>query len=1846
MTPDPVEEIIGDERWMDLARDPVKLEAAEDQLFERSLDVDPARREWYDALEQNKQSHVRTAFGGFLRERYADRFPEPAKAAEAPVGDQQPAIGDPGLAEQGFVSTARGGLHTGKFIADVAARVMSGELIVEDLAKLGTSLGYLGAAALERVGELEDKRVGGTPGKLTLWAREAKSEARANAQLLDNLIQTSNPVAKALEDVSADFDATLETVNQAYPTKRFAERTPDGDKIIHWELLKDPEYWAQTLPEFVQQLSSTIALGGGTIKGASLMGAAMEALPLAEELEKSGDPDAELRAFMFGMAVAQLEKIGLDKMFKGGSPSRLKRAAAAFVTEPATEWAEGPVGAFLQFMAREGYEAEDVTREVLQAAWDEIEVIPATALIGLAGGSGPRMSAAKREEQIRQMTEEAAELLPEFQAARAERAASVQLPKATGLDVEGEHVFFTDADGARIGEAHPTRPERDQIGEWQAGEQLPDEEQFKHFVQGLVVREAMTETETPEAPAAVEPEPQRPVAREPVVDRQGYIDLDAELRDLDAREQPTPRPGGPGVAAYVAASGENAGPGGNLGEPYQPGEVPKADSRDEHMPLELPELGAFLTQVMGGKFPRIFTKLRSKRGAALGQFRYQEGRVTGQEAIELRADIFQLITEPEKVALRQEAAAYAKEKVPDPPPDASRADRKSQAKARADMARDHYEFLFETAHRAAMKNNPALASKVIARELIHYIDFMPQGMLKRGNIFGHIAAFKKYHKQQLSQSWEDQYIDGPYKILNARDKARIKRDVERELKRGQTTIEEIVRDIPIFEHANITAGMVKAIWTDNEAREKYPELYLFLARLPPEQKKQVVKEAMNGAVDELLNEVPGRRQVGTERVVEQREVTSIVDPALFAQKFRERIQREMAQRGIITRQQILAELEPMIAWWRGTETMEPYFRTPEEMYAEAGSVMLNNPAAVRKRAPTYYRAFHEWFQRRPEIKKAYYQIQDDMKKGTIHAERVKNLRQSVLASTKEAAEVQRLANSYTFREAWDAFIYVFDRAWGPVYHRVKRISEYMGGRKARLEAAIGDYNYRKAHHEKYLARIGMEVMDPLLDMGMDSMDLFEYMFHKHILENRPDVGSPLYWSDKASAERLEEMQTVTFPGEKWRALQNAQNQFWQIRQQEVIKPLRDSQIFSDEQMQTIAINQFYAKIKPHRKDVTDIQTTIEQMMEASIGKEATVRLYKTVGYVGPIENSFLATMQQDLSLMDMALREPTKKLLIDVMSNSIYADEWAKAEPKWDGKKMSYEIKENKRMGSLVFMHHGKMQVWYGPAALVQQYTRGNAIENRLAAFIFHHGSRHFQNWMTQLNYGFWPVAYARDIGAFRDQMPGAKRNPFSKKSYWHYRKRALKAAKSSVLGRHNKDALEALDRGVWITQRERITGQDSDIPAADLFLSYGQREEMWLPKDAQAERSVRRGARRIAEIYRGWGQVRERAVKIAGMFYLDDHHSDMSEFQKREFIREFSGSPDFLQRGRGGIALNFLMPFFNPVKEGVRSGLKSTFRSPRTAGERAWKFTKYTFLPLVALEAARRGMFAALLGDDASDELQEMLNAIPRYDWDNYECIPLGWVDREQGKVAYFRRALHDNERVLRGVLAKAMRSDQETMRFKDLANVAGAQLPGWNPIFKTAIAWHTYKVTGHPPIDVYSGVQILSDDMVKADQSPEGDWHGDWAMAQYTWDTMGGGIIHRFGAARQYLPNPEKKPLEKFLALPVISNLLGRWIKVSSRGLTVPDEQIDKMVDNTRALARVKAQQMIALTLAGKPLTDAQIELLQTDEYLEGYYSRKLDEVHELRSMTPRQRAEKKASSKVALEAMMEDRFRRGDY
>lgn len=1278
----------------------------------------------------------------------------------------------------------------------------------------------------------------------------------------------------------------------------------------------------------------------------------------------------------------------------------------------------------------------------------------------------------------------------------------------------------------------------------------------------------------------------------------------AEIAALD--EQQTTGAQSMGRTQGAEATTAQAYPGGPLGEaPPKP-----ADNRGfTRFPMELPEAVKFARDLAGGAYPRLRERLRLLGGRALGVFRHNDAH--GKASIEMRRDLFDL-PESERARLRDEAKQYA-EVAGKTPEEVAR------------IAAERYDWL----KREAFKENPLMALKILWHEIGHWVDWVPDHMIQgRGNLFGRLASLKRYLRHTLPEG-----PDVPDRPITPKEREALKKEAEAELRKEMGPMEEIVRTIwidePQYRVAGVTAEDVKRL-LGMDARESMPDLYLWFAGQSGDVKRDILRAAMKGMVDERVAALGKREQVGTKRVWRTERQTVGREPTReeIMARLKEKLRAEMRKRRMVELKQLKAEIEPMIAWWRGTDTMEPYFAKSSEMYAEAFSIFANNPAALAQRAPTYYRVLTNYLSQKPEVAKLYREIQDSIGAGTIMRDRVEDLRRSWRVDDEQSMERARNRERLTSRDWLDNVLYHMDDRLGPVYQVARKSGARrppppsdmgsLGARYAaplnageRLREAAGNYRYRATEHERLLSRINREVVEPLADAGVDRVMLAEYMFHKHVVESRyvrdaetgelRMIGNPMGWAPKNSLDRLAEMKTQ-LGADGFARVEAAQKRFRQIYEEQVVDLIQRSGMASPELMQALEERTFYATFQAVKGEVKD---GIEQLLEERYGAGVGSKIYRQVGNLGEIKNPLTATTLKAMSLTSAAYRNIVKRETVSAMLEHDQAN-IREADVRWTGDRMEPVIVETPKLGTLVYLEQGRPRAYYVPKGVADAINGKPAVENLLAL-----SAIKSMSWMkaifTQLNYGFWPVAFVKDAIAWQMQLPGAGPAQYAKRIG-----PALKAAYDAWGGRRaNPLADEALRRQMMITRADTrgvlgAAGDEFDLAIA----SYGLDLVKWGEAERKGTALVR-----LWNAYRELGQVAERAQKIAGMTHLDAKFPDMPEWQKQELVRERAGSPDFLRRGSASPLVDWAMMFFNPWKEGLRSVAKTARDNPFSFGS---KVLGAVITPAVLQSLATKGAMGP--------ELEEMYGSVSDYDLTNYLVIPLGWHDRERKKVAYIRLPLWEPARIMHGAVFQGM-----TGRGQGILSQAGGQIPGINPLLTTAAMWATY-LGGKNPYDSFRGREVLSPDVFAVGGAPAAA-----AMLRQTWNNLGGALITQL--QERPIGEPEPERVEAFLRLPVVSNALGRWVKVSNRGVFDRDRKAAQPAAVEAATRREVVRGVVEKIMADPPqaLTDSERVIMRHPDAQRYFYELRLKTAQSRNSLQQQrlQRLPSKAQKAAAMNA-----------
>ena len=281
---------------------------------------------------------------------------------------------DPGTLEMGAVGLAEGGsgaLRTLGILIEEGGRLAEQKLAPAARIKLD--------AAIEKIApEFYERR-----------RREALSFDPTMREADTGVIEGTG------EKIRTRFENQLEEIGRVYPRKMVTEDP---------KALMDPAYWSRNVGQAAVSQGIMALTGGGTAAGMAVAGGAMEAIPAFRDMvEVEGIPrdDAIKRAAAFGAMVAGLEKFGLDRIFKSGGKKPIKTAIMAALSEPGQEWAEDPVGALITHLGRQGVTLSEVGRKIVEAAWQGLNVIPASFALGGGMNVGQQVITGKaRQERL------------------------------------------------------------------------------------------------------------------------------------------------------------------------------------------------------------------------------------------------------------------------------------------------------------------------------------------------------------------------------------------------------------------------------------------------------------------------------------------------------------------------------------------------------------------------------------------------------------------------------------------------------------------------------------------------------------------------------------------------------------------------------------------------------------------------------------------------------------------------------------------------------------------------------------------------------------------------------------------------------------------------------------------------------------------------------------------------------------------------------------------------------------------------------------------------------------------------------------------------------------------------------------------------------------------------------------------------------------------------------------------------------------------------------------------------------------------------------------------------------
>ena len=1109
--------------------------------------------------------------------------------------------------------------------------------------------------------------------------------------------------------------------------------------------------------------------------------------------------------------------------------------------------------------------------------------------------------------------------------------------------------------------------------------------------------------------------------------------------------------------------------------------------------------------------------------------------------------------------------------------------------------------------RADIFENTELARKVLAHEIGHLVDYLPETML-RGNLLGRIASLKRHMKGKIPldpKKPPEEMTKGRKAELLAEARKLAKEDANKLID------EEITRTLAV------TPEDVLAIWNEAEPEKIVgKELIDFVKSLDTKAKKSIVKEALKGRT-------PAELERFTKTTMEKtgKQVKAGGYHKKLKKIYRHLIKKELRGRKYIHDAQIRDELKKFTHAWKPFDPANvkssylKYRYSGPELYADALSGMITNPAALKSIAPTFYDAWFNYLDNKPEVQRIFNEIQEDIARGPDalaeqRAERLKSGFREGSAARRKALKAMRKKDTHPI----ETILTYFDDKNSPVLIRAVRSIERQrnaagelteGAKQAiELRARLEELSNAATKIQVYTIDLRNRLFNALKDNKISASDLSYYLFQKRVIGDRFNIANPGGYYKDLSEKDLAIIQRKWGP-EKTKQIQDLAKAFRDIREQEVLPLIERGGLIRPKLMERIWDTKDY------------VTFAVNKYLEGEHGPLRTAKVYQQFGTLQNVDNMILATIIKDIQMMRAAILNITKQQFeLTNNKNGLGILERAEMRYSRDFKRQVPVDPTDPEKDLFVVFHEGEPVYYYAPTAVTEVFEydlprlrAGESIMRMLGTL------------PREIFVSKNPVFMARN--PFRDFRETAKKLP------------EVRVRNAPELAKYYKEAFPEVVRYVFkhilspdmremakagMFPKSRMWGSTDPTTAGEIIDLI---EETTIELDKTSADQYPEAVNVLKKVWDSLdkaGATSELISKVAAYKYMIKNAPNKSISQIGIDIRDKAGTPNFRQRGKLNYITNNLFPFSTVGK----SGLKATYASFKDdPGAYIWKTMVFNLIPAMMRWGVRGGVALAIMqwlidgGDDEaapeqlqgavnklSDkqkeelktwasksigsvrQLQRMYQGLSKYDMANYNIIPL--YLREDGKTVYLRIPQDYEGQFISNLASRIM--DKKLVGPKGALNALTQMNPyNLNPFIEQPKMWFDYFALGKSPVDGWTGETILTEQEKEA-----GGLYAAKRLARHTWDQIGGPVVYEPAWGRL---ETDRGPWEEFLSI-MPGKVLGTFVKISDRGIA---ESIYEKIDQVRkqkAIESLEKKQAYIKLANGELKSLDEIALILTDD------------------------------------------------
>jgi hypothetical protein len=816
---------------------------------------------------------------------------------------------------------------------------------------------------------------------------------------------------------------------------------------------------------------------------------------------------------------------------------------------------------------------------------------------------------------------------------------------------------------------------------------------------------------------------------------------------------------------------------------------------------------------------------------------------------------------------------------------------------------------------------------------------------------------------------------------------------------------------------------------------------------------------------------------------------------------------------------IKKELKELTHIWKPFDPAEDkkytkYRYSSKELYADAVSVLFNNPTMLQEIAPEFYAGFFEFLERKPNAKTAYRAVQAKINKGyrEIQEDRLRNRRAAFERGEQKKVDLARGDEIQSVKDHLKDWLYrkLIDTNASIIFKRNE-----IRKRGISVDPVddpvywIEELPYVSSQVFQYLRDVTAQVKSILDKTNLTEADIGDYLFLNRAATERAALANPWGYTP-AEAEAGLDFLRNKMGAEQFALLEDAVEKFREIRREKITSVMEESEMYSDDLMEIINDNENYATFE------------VQHYMDNKYGGTASGWIYKQIGTLADITNPFTATIMKDAAILRAANRKMAAEATVNFM-RQYFPQEIKEADRRWVNNRMEYIDSKDPKQGTIAYLVKGKVKAFYVDKHIADSFA-ADPYEAGLVVKVWNALYGGLKNIFVSKNpfWAFWNIQ--RDLRGAALKLPKAN----LLKMIGYAVKSLPDAAKDVFLGNSTpivRDLYESKSLLVGRYYSAKVGTHESE---------FERMLETYTLNPKKYRNVVHRLWSGLMDVLELPGRFSERLFKIAGAKYL--LKMGVPRKEALSMVRSRAGSPDFYRRGQWTRGLNNVFMFSNAGKEGWRSSVES-FGDGKASF--AWKMTKYSILPKLAMMGGSLGLLGTMLGHD-DDELKEMFGNIPDHDMQNYQCVPL-WLTADN-KTVYLIFPDDFTGQVFAGLLWAAGMTDRDAF-LTELFDFASGEIPysSLNPLIQVMF----------DTIAFFSGKNIYDE------------WRGELAIRKMDFDAGGKYKAERFlkyEAQKLGVGNYYRFPyndiernmseLEEMINKPVLGGFLRRFIRVSDRG------------------------------------------------------------------------------------------------